>query len=395
MNILMLAPQPFLIDRGTPIATKFLAQALRSDGCTIDLVCFNEGEYINEDGINIIRVGERLNFRDIPPGFSAKKMILDVLMFFQTLRLLMRRRYDAVHAGEESGSIAMILCPLFRVPYIVDIDSDMTAQLVDENGWLRPFRSVLRWFELLPARFAKGAVVCSDLLADPVRKVSNAPVFVLKDVSLAGDTVCNDSDDPFEGLIPTGSRIVMYIGNLAPYQGIDLALDSFVYLSKRIPDARLVIIGGDTDSIEEYKEMARELGLEDFVRFLGPRPVTEIADWMQRADVLISPRTVGVNTPMKIYSYMDSGVPIVATDLLTHTQVLNNSLAALSPASPEPFSAAIAGVLEDPARARDLANAAREQVRREHSPEKFRADVTKIYSTLFESYPEGEVVPNA
>ena len=42
------------------------------------------------------------------------------------------------------------------------------------------------------------------------------------------------------------------------------------------------------------------------------------------ADVLVSPRLKGLNTPMKIYSYLDSGSAVLATRLRTHTQVLDD-----------------------------------------------------------------------
>jgi glycosyltransferase involved in cell wall biosynthesis len=387
MRILLLAPQPFLIDRGTPLAVKFLAEALRTDGCRIDLVCFNEGADINVDGVELSRVGTFFNFRNIPPGLSARKLILDCLLFFRTLRMLFSRRYDVIHAVEESAVIAMILCPFFRTPYIVDVDSDMAAQVIDQNRWLRPLNSFLRWFELLPARFATGAVVCSDLLAEPIRTKTETPVFVLKDVSLVGDTPLDENDDPLHGLVPTHSKIAMYIGNLASYQGIDLALESFVRLRRCVPDVIFVIVGGTESSIAEYQFKTRRLDLDGVVQFVGPRPVAEIGMWMQRADILISPRTVGVNTPMKIYSYMDSGTPIVATDLLTHTQVLSNNLAELAPPNAAEFSEAIASLLENPDRAKKLADSAREYVRREHSLTNFRANVKQIYSTLFEDYP--------
>ena len=49
----------------------------------------------------------------------------------------------------------------------------------------------------------------------------------------------------------------------------------------------------------------------------------------QACDILVSPRIRGTNTPLKIYSYLRSGKPIVATDLLTHTQVLSPDVARL------------------------------------------------------------------
>ena len=56
----------------------------------------------------------------------------------------------------------------------------------------------------------------------------------------------------------------------------------------------------------------------------------EIPAILEAADVLVSPRSRGTNTPLKIYQYLRSGRAIVATRLLTHTQVLDDSVAILT-----------------------------------------------------------------
>ena len=62
---------------------------------------------------------------------------------------------------------------------------------------------------------------------------------------------------------------------------------------------------------------------------------------MAQADVLVSPRTKGANTPMKVYSYLDSGVAVLATRLPTHTQVMNDETALLAEPTPEDFSSVV------------------------------------------------------
>jgi len=66
------------------------------------------------------------------------------------------------------------------------------------------------------------------------------------------------------------------------------------------------------------------------------------------ADVLISPRIIGSNTPLKIYTYLRSGKPIIATNLCTHTQVLNSTVAVLVHPEPAAMAKGILTVLHDP-----------------------------------------------
>jgi hypothetical protein len=80
---------------------------------------------------------------------------------------------------------------------------------------------------------------------------------------------------------------------------------------------------------------AERAGISTAVVFAGQRPAEEIPRFLDAADVLVSPRSSGTNTPLKIYQYLRSGRPIVATRLLTHTQVLNDEVAILTRRRPK------------------------------------------------------------
>jgi glycosyltransferase involved in cell wall biosynthesis len=147
--------------------------------------------------------------------------------------------------------------------------------------------------------------------------------------------------------------VLMYIGNLEQYQGIDLMLESFALLLREHPEADLVIIGGHSTDIQKYQEKCSRLKIADNVHFLGPRPIGQLAQFLAAADVLVSPRSKGVNTPMKLYSYLHSGKPILATDLPTHTQILDSHVAMLAEPSPVPFGQAMLRLARD----RDLRTA--------------------------------------
>ena len=92
---------------------------------------------------------------------------------------------------------------------------------------------------------------------------------------------------------------------------------------------------------------AKKLGIDGICRFTGQVPHSQVPAYLKLADVLVSPRKTGTNTPLKIYSYLRAGVPIVATNLPTHTQVLNRDVAILTPPEPWPFAEAIAKLLDD------------------------------------------------
>ena len=99
-----------------------------------------------------------------------------------------------------------------------------------------------------------------------------------------------------------------------------------------------MLAGGRPDQIEAARRQAAAAGIGPATIFAGQRPAEEIPAYLDAADVLVSPRSLGTNTPLKIYQYLRSGRPIVATRLLTHTQVLDDDVAFLTEATPEGFA---------------------------------------------------------
>jgi glycosyltransferase involved in cell wall biosynthesis len=112
--------------------------------------------------------------------------------------------------------------------------------------------------------------------------------------------------------------------------------------------------------VEKARTQARAAGAGNVVVFAGQRPAEEIPDFLDAADVLVSPRSSGTNTPLKIYQYLRSARPIVATRLLTHTQVLNDEVAFLADPTPAAFGDAVLAALADPDRARQVGRQARQ-----------------------------------
>jgi glycosyltransferase involved in cell wall biosynthesis len=174
----------------------------------------------------------------------------------------------------------------------------------------------------------------------------------------------------------------MYVGNLEPYQGIDLLLQSFARVLERVADVQLVIVGGADRDIETYRATCRRLGIASRVRFLGRRPVHELGAHLAAADVLVSPRLRGNNTPMKLYSYLHSGKALVATDLPTHTQVLDPSVAMLAAPHPDGFAEALTRVILDRALRETLGAAARRLVEAAFTYRAFRARLEGLLDWL-------------
>jgi glycosyltransferase involved in cell wall biosynthesis len=136
--------------------------------------------------------------------------------------------------------------------------------------------------------------------------------------------------------------------------------------------------------VRRLRELARGVGAADRVVLLGERPETEMPMFLASADVLVSPRSLGTNTPLKLYAYLMSGRPVVVTDRPVHTQVLSAEEAVLASATPEGLAEAILEVLRDPERSAKIARNAVGLVGTRYSPAAF-ADKARAFAAAIES----------
>jgi len=105
------------------------------------------------------------------------------------------------------------------------------------------------------------------------------------------------------------------------------------------------------------KRKALELNIGERVHFIGEIAPARIPLFLSLTDALVSPRISGTNTPLKIYSYLKSGKPLVATNLWTHTQILNEKIAVLVETDPQSLARGLMFALFDKDASRRAQNA--------------------------------------
>jgi glycosyltransferase involved in cell wall biosynthesis len=382
MKILVLAPHPFFQNRGTPIAVKLLLTALSENGHQVDVLTFPEGEDVSLRNVRILRLRKAFGIDGVPIGFSWKKVFYDVLLFLRMLVLLRTNRYDLIHAVEESAFIAIAGKILYKIPYIFDMDSSIPDQIIEKYPDLRLTHRVLRRIERIMIRRSIFVVAVCESLAKIARQSTvESRVAILEDVPLFAKREEGKSLGIARALGIPGAA-VMYVGNLEMYQGIDLLLESFRIAHGRDDRNHLVIIGGAEADIARYAGMAGGLGIGGHVHFLGPKPIEDLPKYLAEADILVSPRIRGENTPMKIYSYMLSGKPVLATRMTTHTQVLNDGNAVLADPVPGRFADALCDLLEDSRKREVLGLRATRDVEERYSFKVYKEKLARIYGII-------------
>jgi glycosyltransferase involved in cell wall biosynthesis len=372
MRILMIAPEPFFEPRGTPFSEYHRIRALTDLGHDVDLVTYPFGQDVAMPRLRVFRSLRPPFIRHVRIGPSLAKIPLDVLLSFTALRRALAGKYDAIHSHEEGGVIGVVLSALLGVPHLYDMHSSLPQQLTN-FAFSRStiIRRVFLGIERLMIRRSHAVIVICPSLEETVRQIDpKARVVLIENApGSAEEPATPDQAAQIRtrfGMSPD-TPLVLYTGTFEAYQGLDLLFTSMAVVKAQRPEARLLLAGGKPDQVRRAREQAAAAGIGDVAIFAGEQPAGDIPAYLLAADVLVSPRSRGTNTPLKIYQYLRSGRPIVATRLLTHTQVLSDDTAILTAATADEFAAGILSALGNPSRAADLGRRARELAETKYS----------------------------
>lgn len=383
-RILVVAPQPFYEDRGTPIALRQVLQALGELGRPVDLLTYPVGADVSIPELRTFRSANPFNFDSVPVGFSLRKLILDLPLIVALRRRLARESYVCVHAIEEAAFPAALLARRHGTPLLYDMQSSLAEQLMRVGPLGRwPARAALIGMERWLLR-RSDMVVASAGLAERVRMM--APTAAVREwhfPSARADADPADVQGLRERLGLTGAGpIVLYSGTLEAYQGLSELIEAMPLVLARQPGTTFVIVGADGQSELFAHGAAPSLIAAGVLRVVERQPRAEIATFLAMADVLVSPRAYGGNLPLKIFDYLAAGRPIVATDIPTHRTVLTEERAVLVAPRTDAIADGILEVLRDAPRAARLATAARTYAQMHFGWSRFVDSVDALYAEV-------------
>jgi len=147
--------------------------------------------------------------------------------------------------------------------------------------------------------------------------------------------------------LPLEKKIVLYSGHLYKWKGVDVLAEASKFLAKHI---EIYFIGGTEKHIKDFQNKY----LNSNIKVIGHRPYSEIPYWLKSADILILPNSAKQEiskhwtSPIKLFEYMASKRPIIASDLPSIREILNKNNAFLvEPDSPKKLAEAIKNALEN------------------------------------------------
>jgi glycosyltransferase involved in cell wall biosynthesis len=392
LRILMVSPQPFFQARGTPVSVLHRIRALQRLGHQVDLVTYPFGEDPNQlPGLRIHRSARPPLVRDVPIGPSVAKLLLDGPLFVQARRMALEGKYDLIHTHEEASLLGAHLSRDHGLPHLYDMHSSLPEQFENFGrfNW-GPVRSFFEWTEAFSLRHSAGVITVYPELRDKVCQAGFDGPLALIENTLDFDSPPPDPERELKlrrELDIDGHYTVVYTGTLESYQGMDLLVEAGARLAGTLPDLRIVSVGGTANQIDDLRRKASDAGAGSIFRFVEMVPPEDVFYYHRLADALVTCRIKGTNTPLKLYQYLGSNRPIVATRIHSHTQVLNDEVAELVPPSAEGVAAGIRALHDDPDRAAGMADRARRLKEEEYSHEAYLRALSSLLEGIMNRTP--------
>jgi glycosyltransferase involved in cell wall biosynthesis len=360
----MVAPTPFFGDRGCHVRILEEARVLERLGLEVLVATYPVGRDV--PGVRTVRAPAVPWVRALPVGFSIHKPYLDLLLLGTALRAARRFAPDLVHAHlHEGAAIGAVLGRVLRRPVVADLQGSVTGEMA-AHGHLRQRgrpaallgrleARLVRWPDRVLAssgdfqrelrerwRVPAARLVCLPDGIDPERFRPGLPV-----------------DDLRHALGLAGKHVVVYLGVLTAYQGVDDLLGAWPRVTEAVPDAHLLLMG--YPNVERYRARVAALGLARSVTVTGRVPYGEAHRYLALGEIGVSPKHASTEANGKLLHYMACGIPAVAYEGPVSRELLGEAGTLVPPGDVGALGAACAGLLADAGERKRRGEALRER----------------------------------
>lgn len=367
MRILSLAPTSFFNDYGCHVRILEEARALQALGHQVTVVTYYMGNDVPD--LEILRTAPTPWRSHYEVGSSRHKFVFDALLGSRLLRVLMRRKFDVIHAHLHEGAlIASVLAKPWGTPVVFDFQGSLTDEML-QHRFIRAdsvahglFKRIERVANRLPAAIVTSTKHAAESLR--VELGHSALVRALPDG--VNPHVFRPDVLPPEhraflrahlGIQP-GEPVVAFLGLLAQHQGLQCLIDAASILKARGKQVRWLMMG--YPGVNVWHDAAKAKGVLPEVIFTGRIPYAEAPHMLALGDIAIAPKLSLTEGSGKILNYMAMGLPTVAFDTPAQREYLG-SLGVYAPVGDSAALAQqVADLLDQPQRRRVLG----EQLRR-------------------------------
>jgi glycosyltransferase involved in cell wall biosynthesis len=359
-----------------------MAEALSNRGHEVHVVTYHLGDPAPNAPFAIHRIREVSTYSKTSPGPSYQKLsVLDPLLALELRGLLRERAFDVIHAHHFEGMLVAHAARSKGAPPVVfDVHTLLESELPYYGmGLPESFkRAIGRTLDRWSPRRADHVIAVTEDIRSRLVRAGSAHTDRISVIPNGVEVDAFHSEAP-QPLRDARARRLIFTGNLAPYQGIDLMLEAFKVVRQRRDDVRLMI--ATEDSFTPYERQAGVLGVRPFidVHTVGFAGVPEL---LRRAEVALNPRIECDGLPQKLLNYMAAGRPVVSFQGSAKHLVHGRHGVVVEDSDTQAFAGAIDELLTDPSLASRLGAAGRRLVQTELSWDATAERVEAVYHRL-------------
>jgi glycosyltransferase involved in cell wall biosynthesis len=258
-----------------------------------------------------------------------------------------------------------------------------------------PFCRLLHWLETRIDHAADVVLTSSHHAATLLREKFGVPANRIDPTPdcVNADTFCPDhfSRTEREQLkeklgIPLDKKVIVYLGVLTPYQGIDKLLEAVAYLAKSRDDFHLLLMG--YPGVVQYQALAKALEISACVTFTNKIPYDLAPRYLALGDIATAPKMSATEGSGKILNYMAMALPTVAFNLPVSREFLGDGGIYASEINSQALAVALGRALDLSADERlRLGRYLRQRVVRHFSWEKAGEQIEAVYYALLAGEP--------
>jgi glycosyltransferase involved in cell wall biosynthesis len=298
------------------------AEALARRGDMVDVIALegfqNKGKVSTLNGVTIYHIQRRDHNETGHWSYVSRLLRFLFKSSVVLTRLHARNRYDVVHIHNMPDFLVFAAWypKMTGARLILDIH-DIVPELFAnkfKTGLKQFYVTGLRLVEKLCCRFVDHVIVSNHLwveklVARSVRPAQCSVVVNLPDPEVFSRRQRTRQDGPF---------IVIFPGTFQWHQGLDIGIKAFAEFRKKVPNAEFHLYGAQDEKLTNWlKDIARDLGLADVVKFCGIASLDAIPGIIANADLGIVPKRAdsfgNEAYSTKIMEFMSQGIPVVVS----------------------------------------------------------------------------------
>jgi len=386
MKIGIMAPTPFFSDRGCHVRIYEQARVLTQMGQQVFICTYHLGKDV--PGLDIYRSRNVPWYKKITAGPSLGKIYLDLLLARKSWQVIKNQKPELLHAFlHEGGLLGPWLKRWAKVPLVLDLQGSLTDE-IKAHKFLGQNRLALKIFQLLENWAVRGAdavLTSSRVISDLLAKTELPPekIFIISDgVDTNIFRPAADKAAVRKKLgLPLDKKIIVYLGLLTDYQGVDILLRAAAKLCQAEPSLFFLIMG--YPDVDKYQKMALDLGLSSNVRFTGRVDYfKESPEYLAAGDLAVSAKISLSEANGKLLNYMAAGLPPVVFNTPVNREILGDDGTYAELGNERDFTDKIKQLLDNDEARRQLGQKLRRRAEEHFSLEAIGGKIMAVYQQV-------------